>query len=386
MAAQGFTQRPHAEVSLRTLRRTVARTAVLQVDSVNVLARAHLVPVYSRNGPYDVDLLKRATTGPQRQLVEYWAHVQALMPVELWPLMQHRMDDYLVARGKWGARADEAEADRVLTAVRERGPVTARELDAEFSGPRTSEHWGWNWSEARRTLDFLYMSGQVAISGRTSSFEVRYDVPERVLPAQILAAPVPDRAEAQRELVLRAVRAQGVGTLACLADHFRLPAPATRQALGELVEAGDVVPARVRGWDRPAWTVPDVVVPRRVDASTLLSPFDPVVWNRARTEALFDFRYRIEIYTPAERRVHGYYVLPFLHAGRLAARVDLKADRAAGRLLVRGAFAEPDADPDLPEALAAELRRMGRWTGTEEVVVEPHGDLAPTLAAVLARA
>ena len=192
LAAQGFTDRAHATPSMRTFDRTLQRTGVLQVDSVNVLQRAHYMPLYSRMGPYDVDLLRRASERRPRRVVEYWAHVQALMPVDLWPLMRHRMEKYRGERGKWGFTADADLEPQVLAAVRDRGPVTARDLEEEFStGPRTKEHWGWNWSESRKVLDYLYLVGDVAIAGRTSQFEVLYDVPERVLPAAVLAAPTP---------------------------------------------------------------------------------------------------------------------------------------------------------------------------------------------------
>ena len=395
LAAQGFADRPHTTPTLRTLARTVERTGVLQVDSVNVLQRAHFMPLYARMGPYDVDLLRRASSGrEQRRLVEYWAHVQALMPVELWPAMRHRMESYRVQRGKWWSVADARPGleDDVLAAVRDRGPVTARTLEDEFSnGPRTREHWGWNWSEARKVLDFLYMVGDVAIAGRTSQFEVLYDVPERVLPRRVLEAPTPTPAEAARELVGRAARSHGVATGRCLADYYRMrylpggaDVPSARTAIEELVEDGELVPVAVRGWGRTAYLHRDARLPRRVAARTVLSPFDPVVWERERAETLFDFFYRIEIYVPAAQRVHGYYVLPFLLGEAIVARVDLKADRATGRLLVRSAYAEPHAPATTAEELAAELARLAGWLGLERTVVEARGDLAPALAGAVA--
>lgn len=391
LAAQGFTDRPHGSPSMRTLDRTVARTGVLQVDSVNVLQRAHYMPLYSRMGPYDVDLLRRAAERRPRRVVEYWAHVQAMMPVELWPFMRHRMEKYRSERGKWGfVASDPGLEQRVLAAVRERGPVTARDLEEEFStGPRTREHWGWNWSEARKVLDYLFLVGDVAIAGRTSQFEVRYDLPERVLPAAVLDAPTPTEQEAVTELVRRAARSHGVASAACLADYYRLrlqPAPgraSTKVAVDELVEAGELTPVRVQGWKRQAYLHRDARLPRRVTARTLLSPFDPVVWERDRAEALFDFFYRIEIYVPPAKRVHGYYVLPFLLGDRLVARVDLKADRAAGVLLVPGAFAEDAAPPDTAEELAAELRRLAGWLGLDDVAVGSRGGLTGELAHAL---
>jgi uncharacterized protein YcaQ len=396
LAAQGFTDRAHATPALKTLERTVARTGVLQVDSVNVLQRAHYMPLYSRMGPYDVDLLRRAsTTGGRRprHLVEYWAHVQALMPVELWPLMRHRMEKYRSERGKWGFVASDPDLEqRVLDAVDDRGPVTARDLEEEFStGPRTKEHWGWNWSEARKVLDYLFLVGDVAIAGRNAQFEVVYDLPERVLPAAVLAAPTPTPQEAVTELVRRAARSHGVASAADLADYYRLrlqPAPgkpSTKVAVDELVEAGELVPVAVQGWKRQGYLHRDARLPRKVGARTLLSPFDPVVWERERAEALFDFFYRIEIYVPAEKRLHGYYVLPFLLGDELVARVDLKADRAARVLLVPGAFSEDGAPAGTAEELAAELRRLAGWLDLDDVVVGSRGDLAHALGAALGR-
>ncbi|WP_370249241.1 winged helix-turn-helix domain-containing protein [Nocardioides sp.] len=388
LAAQGFCDPRPATPSLRTLDRAVARTGVLQIDSVNVLQRAHYLPLYSRLGPYDTDLLHRAQRARPRQprrLVEYWAHVQALMPVELWPLMQHRMDHYRSTRGKWAATVDDTTADLLRALVRERGPVTARDLEAAVGGgPRSTEHWGWNWSTARKGLDYLFMIGDLAIEGRAGTFEVRYDLPERVLPADVLALPVPDPADAARALVARAARSHGVASVACLADYYRMGTAPTRRAVAELVEAGELLPVSVAGWSAPAFLHRDARLPRRVAAATLLSPFDPLVWNRARTEALFGFHYRIEIYVPAAQRRFGYYVLPFLLGDRLVARVDLKADRAGGRLLVPAAHAEPGAPPETAAALAAELERMAAWLGLGDVVVERRGDLAEALAAEVA--
>ena len=378
LAAQGFADRRHRVPTMRTLERALRRTGLLQVDSVNVLQRAHYLPLYSRMGAYDARLLHRVTQHPPRRLVEYWAHVQAYMPVELWPVMRHRMESYRARGGKWSMVAARPELERaVLEQVRTAGALTARDLDAGL--PRAREHWGWNWSEERKVLDYLYLVGDLAIAGRTGSFEVRYDLPERVLPAEVLAMPVPDRATAARELVGRAARAHGVATAGCLRDYFRMSVAETRTAITELVGAGELLPVRVQGWDRPAYLHRDAVLPRRVRARALVSPFDPLVWERARTEALFGFHYRIEIYVPAHRRRHGYYVLPFLLGDRLVARVDLKADRKGGVLVVKAAYAEPDAPAETAEELTAELRVLAGWLGLSAVAVEPRGDLAPRL-------
>ncbi|QCX28196.1 winged helix-turn-helix domain-containing protein [Nocardioides jishulii] len=384
LAAQGFTDRPHAAPTLRSLDRAVARTGVLQVDSVNVFARAHLMPLYARMGPFDPALLERAASGSRdRRLVEYWAHVQAYMPVDLWPAMHHRRVAFRASRGKWGMGADETLEPQVLAAVAQRGPLTARELESEMGATRSKEHWGWNWSQARKVLDYLYSVGDVAIAGRTRAFEVVYDLPQRVLPARVLAAPTPSREEADLELVRRAVRSLGVADVASLADYYRMPVAATRASLRTLLETGEVEQVTVQGWSRPAFLDVGARLPRRVGARTLLSPFDPVVWHRPRAEALFDFHYRIEIYTPVHRRVHGYYVLPFLLGDRVAARVDLKADRRRGVLGVPGAFAEAYAPADTAEQLAAELRRAAAWVGCDRVEVGARGDLAGPLAAAL---
>jgi uncharacterized protein len=384
LAAQGFLDRPHSPPTMRTLARTLVRTGVLQVDSVNVLQRAHYMPLYSRMGPYDVDLVRRAVEGKPRRMVEYWAHVQALMPVDLWPVMRHRMARYRDGRHKWwGTVITEELTDNLLAEIAERGASTARDLDDGL--PRKKESWGWNWSTTRRALDYMFMVGDVAIAGRNSQFEVRYDLPERVIPAEHLEAPTPTEADANKELVRRAARSHGVATARDLADYYRMRLQpkaglhAAQDAIDELVAEGELLPVTVEGVTRTAYLHRDARVPRRVGARALLSPFDPVVWERERTEALFDFFYRIEIYTPVEKRVHGYYVLPFLLEDRIVGRVDLKADRKTGVLLVKAAYAEPGAPPETAHELARELERLAGWLALEAIVVEPRGDLAPAL-------
>jgi uncharacterized protein YcaQ len=388
LAAQGFLDPPHNPPTMRTFGRTLGRTGVLQVDSVNVLQRAHFMPLYSRMGPYDVDLVRRATEGRPRRLVEYWAHVQALMPVELWPVMRHRMARYRDGRHKWwGTVVTDGLMKSLLAEIAERGASTARDLDDGL--PRQKENWGWNWSTTRKALDYMYMVGDVAIAGRNSQFEIRYDLPERVIPREHLEASTPSEPEAVKELVRRAARSHGVATLRDLADYYRLRSvPGQGQtgaasAVDELVEEGELVPVTIEGIKRPAYLHRDARIPRRVRARALLSPFDPVVWERERTESLFDFFYRIEIYTPVEKRIHGYYVLPFLLGDRIVGRVDLKADRKTGLLLVKAAYAEPGAPADTAEELAAELRRLAGWLGLHTVVVEPLGDLAPALSSMV---
>ncbi len=389
LAAQGFLDPPHEQPTMRTLSRTLGRTGVLQVDSVNVLQRAHFMPLYSRMGPYDVDLVRRASETTPRRMVEYWAHVQAYMPVDLWPVMRHRMARYRDGKHKWwGSVVTDELTESLLLEISDRGASTARDLDDGL--PRKKEHWGWNWSNTRRALDYLFMVGDVAIAGRNSQFEVRYDLPERVIPAEHLRAPTPTEHDAVKVLIRRAARSHGVGTVRDLADYYRLRSVPGRSQTGaapvvaELVEEGELIPVTIEGVRRPAYLHRDARLPRRIAARALLSPFDPVVWERERTEALFDFHYRIEIYTPVEKRVHGYYVLPFLLGDRIVGRVDLKADRKTGLLLVRSAYAEPGAPPETAEELAAELERLAGWLGLHAVVVEPRGDLAPALSSAVA--
>jgi uncharacterized protein YcaQ len=378
LVAQGFRDPRHTVPTMRTFNRTLGRTGVLQIDSVNVFQRAHYMPLFSRMGRYDTDLLKRAAERRPRKIVEYWAHVAAFMPVDLWPHMQHRMARYRENGHEWLIMRSKPElAESLLAEVREVGPATARDLDDGL--PRVKEHWGWNWSDTKKALEYLFFAGRLAVAGRNSAFERLYDVPERVLPAAVLDAPTPTVEEANLELVRRAAMSHGVGTEACLRDYFRMSQAATRPAIDALVESGELLPVSVEGWARPAYLHKDARLPRKVDARALLSPFDPVVWERARTEHLFGFHYRIEIYVPEEKRVHGYYVLPFLLGDQLVARVDLKADRQAGVLVVKSAFKEPGAPEETAAELAEELAEAAQWLDLGDIAVEPRGDLADEL-------
>jgi uncharacterized protein YcaQ len=381
LGAQGFADPRHA--GGRALGRVLGRTGLLQIDSVNVLQRAHYLPVYSRIGPYDTAALDRLSHYAPRRLFEYWGHEASLLPVALHPLLRWRMERSRNLEEGWGgplrAMRDRPEfVAEVLRMVRERGPVGAGEIR---EGERNKGAW-WSWDETKVALEYLFWSGQVTTAGRRS-FERLYDVPERVLPADVLNAPTPTREEAQRELIRLSARAHGVATERDLRDYFRLGVEHARDAVASLVESGELHTVAVEGWRQPAYLAPDVAFPRRVRRSALLSPFDPLVWERARTERLFGFTYRIEIYVPAPKRVHGYYVLPFLHNEALAARVDLKADRKAGVLRVLASWLEPGSDPvDVATALAVELRRAADWQGLADVVVEPRGDLARVLSTV----
>ncbi|RKR90826.1 hypothetical protein BDK92_5209 [Micromonospora pisi] len=387
LAAQGFADpMPTGVPTLRHLRRVLDRVGLIQMDSVNVLQRAHYLPLYSRLGPYPTGLLDRAAYQPPRELFEYWGHEASLVPVDLHPALRWRM---AAARDEaWGGMRRIAQEQPQLVAwvrdeVRDRGPLTAAEI--EHDAPRQTGNWGWNWSEVKRALEFLFWAGEVAAASRTNSFARRYDLPERVLPPAVVGAPTPAPADAYRRLVSIAARSLGVAAEPELRDYFRLPVAAARVAVAELVEAGELRPVAVQGWRAPAYLHAEARVPRWIRASTLVSPFDPLIWERARTERLFDLSYRIEIYVPAPQRVYGYYVLPFLQGERFTARVDLKADRKAGVLLVPAAWLEPGADPaDTAVALAAELRRLAGWLNLSAVAPPVAGDLAGPLAAALA--
>ncbi|QDO89229.1 winged helix-turn-helix domain-containing protein [Ornithinimicrobium ciconiae] len=381
LAAQGFADPRPARPTMRHIQRVIDRVQVVQIDSVNVLARSHYLPFFSRLGPYDTALLDRARdgSGPRsrepRRLVESWAHVASLIPPDTWPFLGFRM-----ARAEVDSWSHQVASEHpgVLEAVREvvrdHGPLTAREVDTlvETAEVRARDNWGWNWSLVKECLEHLFWAGQIVSSGRNSQFERRYAVPSFVLPPEVLArAPgqpaAPDAEESGVELMRRAVRAHGIGTAADLRDYFRLRQSMAGPALAELVRLGEVEQVSVRGWDRPAYLDTSARRPRSVAARSLLSPFDSLVWERDRTERLFGFHYRIEIYVPEPKRVFGYYVLPFLLGEELVARVDLKADRARGRLLVRRLHCEPGAPAHTREALGEELGLMAGWLGLDRV-------------------
>lgn len=386
LGAQGFADpRPRGVPDRRALRRVLGRTGLVQIDSVNVVVRAQYLPLFSRLGGYPAAMLDRAAYRAPRELFEYWGHEASLLPVADQPLLRWRMAE--AHEHAWGGMRQIVQerpgfVGDVLAEVRRAGPVSAGDLEHLHEGerPRRGGPW-WDWSHVKRALEFLFWAGEVTTAARRG-FERLYDVPERVLPAAVLAAPTPSREDAQRELVRRAARSLGVATARDLRDYYRLPAAGAAAAVESLVADGGLLPVAVEGWRAPAYLDPGARIPRRVDARALLAPFDPLVWERDRTERIFGFRYRIEIYVPAQRRVHGYYVLPFLLGDRLVARVDLKSDRAAGVLRVQAAFAEPDAPPGTASELAAELATLASWLGLSGVTVADRGDLAAPLHAL----
>lgn len=366
---------------VRGLRAVLDRLDVVQLDSVDVLARAHELPFWSRLGAHDRAARDRWLWQHPRN-VESYVHEASVVPVEVWPLLAHRRAEF--ARGRHVTaveRAHPGELDRVEAEVRAAGPRSIRELTDP--GRRTGPWWGM--ARGRLALDALALTGRLVVHHRDERFVITYDVPERVLPADVLATDPPTEAEARAALLLRAARAQGIGTAGDLADHHRQRVTHVRGPLAGLVAAGELEEVRVTGWGaEPAYVLPGTRVPRSVDAATLVSPFDPVAFHRPRLERAFGFRYRIELYVPAARRVHGYYVLPFLLDDRFVARVDLKAHRRDGRLEVRGAFAEEGIDRTVvARELAVELSAMAAWLGLGQVEVARHGDLAPALTRAL---
>ncbi|MDQ3455253.1 MAG: winged helix DNA-binding domain-containing protein [Actinomycetota bacterium] len=387
LAAQGFADpRPSGAVDVRHLRRVLSRVGLLQIDSVNVLSRSHYLPVFSRLGPYPRPALD-ALAHPRRELFEYWAHEASFVPVRLQPHLRWRMAG--AQEDAWGsmrrlARDRPGFVEAVLDQVRQRGPISAAAVAPERSRPAGTM---WNWHEGKVAMEWLFYTGQVSAARRTASFERLYDLTERVLPAVVLAVPTPDIADAQRELLRVAARAHGVATEKDLRDYFRLRPAESQARVAELVEEGELLPVAVEGWRQPAYLHRDATVPRWIRARALLSPFDSLVWERARTERIFGFRFRLEIYTPADKRVHGYYVLPFLLGDRLVGRVDLKADRQAGTLRAFGVYAEPGVDHgEIVEPLAEELRTMAEWLGLDLIAVGERGDLAGPLRGALTAA
>lgn len=423
LRAQGL-DRPRAErtgpATMRHLQQVIDRLGLLQIDSVNVLARAHLMPTFSRIGPYDTGLLDRASGRAPRRLVETWAHEASYVPPETYALLGWRRRAY--RDEAWGSirdvplRNSELVADiRAMLAAD--GPLTASEVHAHFEAehPRTRTEWGWNWTAAKRVLEYLFFTGEVMAARRNPQFERCYDLTERVLPPHVLAAPEPDEGAAVRTLLAIAARAHGIATERCLLDYFRIRGERGRTAVRALVEEGTLVPVQVEGWPRPVYLHAGADLPRRATGRALLSPFDPLVFERRRLEELFGLRYRIEIYVPEAKRVHGYYVLPFLRGERLAALVDLKADRRSGVLRVHAAHTPPpsadaaasaadragaltgrsgrpgadDGPAAVADDLATELRLLAGWLGLDDVVVggrdgSPRGSLAAVLTSALA--
>jgi uncharacterized protein len=371
LSAQGFGEERPAAATSRHIARVLARSNLLQIDSVNVLVRAHYMPLFSRLGVYERSLLEKSAYHPKRRATfEYWGHEASLIRLDLHPLFRWRMARAARGEGTYGGIArfgieKRAFIEEVRREIETRGPLAAGELSG---GEKGKGSW-WGWSDGKRALEWLFWAGEVTTATRRG-FERVYDLPERVLPSSILNAPTPPEDEAQRELLRLSIRSLGIASERCLRDYFRLDASDAKARIPELVEAGDLVPITVEGWTTPVYLDPQARLPRRIEAQALVSPFDPIVWERTRTERLFDFRYRIEIYTPAEKREFGYYCLPFLLGEKIVARLDLKADRPEGRLIVHSIHPEASATPDeIAPALGEELRLMADWLGLDGIAV-----------------
>jgi uncharacterized protein len=377
LRAQGFGRRP-ARAGLRQVRALFDTVTLIQVDSVNVLVRSQELPVWARLGAHPRDALPDLCR--KAKIFEYWAHEASLLPVELQPLLRWRMAE---AREKsWRfiralPNRDPGYLKAVRDLVHERGGLVARDLEKREGAPKSTSWWGWD--DRKRALAYLFWAGEITALRSPATFERVYAPWDRVLPASVLAAPTPAPDEARRSLLLLSARAVGVGTARDIADYFRISLPVARPLLAELVAAGKLESVSVEGWREPAFLHPSAPAPRALRARALLSPFDSLIWERKRTERLFGFKYRIEIYTPLHKRKHGYYVLPFLLDEALVARVDLKSDRAAGALRVQAAWSEPGAPKETASALAAEVSGLAQWLGLERVVIGRRGDLSRAL-------
>ncbi|MFT5222759.1 MAG: hypothetical protein ACI867_001065 [Glaciecola sp.] len=392
LGASGLTRSRPDKVDVRHFRRVMADLDVVQLDSVNVLTRAHEMPFFSRLGDHDTEALRR-WLWHSREVFECWAHVASLMATDAWPLLRHRQlqNDHPWKSVQKMMDEHPGYVEAIEREIAEHGPRSLAEL--HDAGPRSTEHY-WGWSPGKSALHWLFEAGRIAVHERTTSFAARYASADQVIPAAALQAPDVPREQAIEQLLLRAVRANSVGTAEDLADHHRLPIREARAAIPRLVARGELLEVHAQGWDRPAFTHPDLVIPRSVTTRAALVPFDPLVWFRPRLLRLWHFEYTIEIYVPAAKRRYGYYVLPFLLDDRLVARVDVKAERKTGRLLVRGAWAESD-DPStktrnapiarVAQELATEMQELGAWLGVPEVVVQDNGDLAPQLRRAVAR-
>jgi uncharacterized protein len=386
LAAQGFANPDRGgRPNWGAMRRSIDRMKLLQLDSVNVLVRSHYLPVFSRVGAYNVAALdERTFKNRKREMFECWAHVASLVPLDLHPLMRWRMERARSGKGIYGslnrfASGEKAYLESVLDFVRRNGPTAQSDLPDKSKG----EGGWWGWSKGKLALETLFDQGLLTTAARPS-FERLYDLPENVIPADILNRPTPSEGDSFRAQLELAGQALGIATEFDLRDYFRLPVAETKIALKELIEAGTLIPVKVQDWAHQAYLHRAAKLPRKAGGTALLSPFDPLVWERSRTERIFNFHYRIEIYTPAHKRKFGYYVLPFLMGEKIAARLCLKSDRQTKRLLVNTAHLEPHADPgETAEALALELRRMAAWLGLDNVEAGRRGDLARRLGQAL---
>ena len=362
LAAQGFdTARPKTKATQRHVDALISRLGVIQIDSVNVLVRSQELPLFSRLGNHNRNAIPKATE--QQKLFEYWGHEAAHLPVEIHPLFRWKMEAARLGKAKhWGLTSfyddNKAFVKRMLKHVEKNGPTTSRELSTRTEKKGT---W-WDWDEAKVALEYLFLTGQLMSRGRGTDFARIYDTPERVLPKDVLNAPTPKEHDARKQLLVRSAIAQGVATASDLADYYRQKPATVKPLIAELVEEGELRVAAVDGWTEKAFVHHRAKLPKQLHATALLSPFDSLVWCRPRNERLFNFHYRIEIYTPKEKRKFGYYVLPFMMNGEMVGRVDLKADRANSKLLVLSVHTEKGVKRStINDALNNELRTMASW-------------------------
>ncbi len=381
--AQGFqNQARDSRKNWSAIAATINKLHLLQIDSVNVLVRSHYLPLFSRLGNYDRSVLdERSLENKNRHFFECWAHEASLVPMDLHPLMRWRMDRARAGNGTYGsmnrfAKTEKTFLKKALEHIRNNGPTGASAIPGSGKG----EGGWWGWSKGKMTMETLFDQGLVT-TARRDSFERIYDIPERVIPAEILNRPTPHEAEAFRQMISLSAQALGVATELDLRDYFRLPVVEARTAIAECAEEGSLIPIAVDGWDKPAFIHQTTKLPRKAGATALLSPFDPITWNRERAERLFNFHYRIEIYTPAPKRKFGYYVLPFLHGEDLSGRICLKADRETGTLRANAIHHEEMVDPaETAKALSGELVKMAAWLDLPNIETRKSGNLAAALA------
>jgi uncharacterized protein YcaQ len=381
LGAQGFGGKRPGTVGTRQLNLGIQRLGLLQLDSVNVYERSHYQPLFARLGPYDKTLLDKLTFARRGPYVEYWAHEAAVIPVGDWPLFRFRMQywrDWMDTNMPDWFEAHATTLDRLRAELAANGPMPASAFEREAE--RARGPW-WDWDEVKRGLERMFRVGELVSAGRTG-FERTYALPEQILPPEIIARDVPID-EAKYQLMKRAAVAHGIGTLNDFADYFRIKQTQAKDALQRLVDEGEVRPVTVPGWGKQAYLHRDATVPRKIETAALLSPFDPVVWERDRALRMFGFHYRIEIYTPAPKRIFGYYTLPVLVDDELVGRIDLKNDRQAKVLRVQSAWREEGAPAGIAERIVPVLREIAEWQGCETIAVVDRGDLARELAGAL---
>jgi len=381
LAAQGFGRPKPAVVGTRQLNNLIHKLGLLQIDSVNVFERSHYLPVFARLGAYDKALLDRLTFSGRAQYVETWAHVASIVPLETWPLWRWKMQAFKakhLSDPKHWASSNGAMLDWLRAELASTGPITAGKIEHDANKSKGS--W-WGWSDVKLGLEYLFLWGEVVSAGR-KNFERSYALASQVLPQSLIDTEV-DEHTARKQLMIWAAQAHGIGTVSDLADYYRLGLTPSVPIVQELVDEGVLLPVTVAGWKKQAYLHHEARIPRRIEATALLSPFDPVVWERDRALRLFDFHYRIEIYTPEPKRMYGYYTLPLLVDDNVVGRIDLKSDRQNSTLRVQSAWLEPGAPEGLEERVVEHLHEIRAWQGLEDLAVAGRGDFSPALVGAL---